>query len=236
MTRRLGDLTWVEVDAAPQPLLLVPVGSCEQHGPHLPLDTDTVIAVAVAGAVADAVSEVSSNAGWPVLVAPPISIGASGEHDGFAGTLSIGANVLEDLAVELCRSADRFAAVVFVNGHGGNSAALRRAVERTVADGRSASLFVCGVPDGDAHAGFTETSLMLHLAPGRVALEVAASGETRPWSEIAEQVRAMGVGSVSPTGVLGDPTGASAEVGAALFAEIVTRAVARIARLLRTPS
>ncbi len=89
--------TWTEVAAAGgHCLLVVPVGSFEQHGPHLPLDTDTRIAVAIAEAVADLPY---------VVVAAPLAYGASGEHAGFAGTLSIGTEVLAEVLVELVRSA-----------------------------------------------------------------------------------------------------------------------------------
>jgi creatinine amidohydrolase len=81
----------------PGALLLVPVGSCEQHGPHLPLGTDTLIAEALAQA---AVERATGS-----VVSPSIAIGASGEHRGFPGTLSIGADALVEVAVELARSA-----------------------------------------------------------------------------------------------------------------------------------
>jgi len=93
-------------------VLAVPVGSTEQHGPHLPLDTDTRVATALALGLAAARPSVT--------VGPALAYGASGEHAGFAGTLSIGSVVLEAVLVELLRSADAFAGVVLVNGHGGN--------------------------------------------------------------------------------------------------------------------
>ena len=208
----LGDLTWPAV-AAVRPVLVVPLGSLEQHGPHLPLDTDTRIATTVA----------ASLAGDGFVVAPAVAFGASGEHAGFAGTLSIGQDALELLVVELVRSADHFAGVVLVNGHGGNGATLRRAVERLHHEGRRVLLVHCGVPGGDAHAGRAETSLLLHLAPGSVRLDRAEPGDARPWRDIAEQVTAGGVGAVSPNGVLGDPTGASADEGERLLAAICER-------------
>jgi creatinine amidohydrolase/Fe(II)-dependent formamide hydrolase-like protein len=108
----LGAAAWPDVEPASH-LLAVPLGSCEQHGPHLPLDTDTRIAVALAEGLAARRPD--------VLVAPAVPYGSSGEHQGFAGTLSIGQDALEHLLVELVRSADGWRGVVLVNGHGGNA-------------------------------------------------------------------------------------------------------------------
>ena len=119
---RLGDATWREVadasgperavDGVKTPIVLIPVGSTEQHGPHLPLATDTWIAEELAGR---AIHQTDG-----LMVGPTISVSASGEHAGFAGTLSIGLEVMTMVVVELVRSADWAAGVVLVNGHGGN--------------------------------------------------------------------------------------------------------------------
>ena len=98
-----------------RPIIAVPVGSCEQHGPHLPLDTDTRIAIALAEGL------VSSFEPGDVLIGPTLTATSSGEHAGFPGTLSIGAEIVEQMIVELVRSADWSAGVVLVNGHGGNA-------------------------------------------------------------------------------------------------------------------
>lgn len=225
---RLGESTWPEMVERAR-VLLVPFGSCEQHGPHLPLDTDTRIAFAVAEGIAGA-----SPAG-SVVVAPAVGIGASGEHAGFPGTLSVGTAVLEEVAVEVVRSADHFDAVVLVNAHGGNSAALRRAVSRLRAESRRVEMVRCSVPGGDSHAGRTETSLLLHLAPGLVRAGLATAGETRPWSEVADRIVEGGVIAVSPNGVLGDPTGASAEEGARLLAAMVTAGLEQLRDLAPSP-
>src|SRR5262249_31065278 len=150
----LAELKWVQVDRMPRRVLLVPVGSVEQHGPHLPLDTDTRIAVAVASGAA-ALRE-------DVVVAPAIAFGSSGEHAGFAGTLSIGAQALSQVLIELGRDAARdWDALLFVNGHGGNASAVSAAVARLVAEGKRCAAFPVSVSSGDAHAGVTETSLLL---------------------------------------------------------------------------
>jgi creatinine amidohydrolase len=220
--------------AGRRPVLVVPLGSVEQHGPHLPLDTDTRIATAVADEVAARLARAGTaadTAGTKVdpVVAPALAYGASGEHAAFPGTLSIGQEALEGVVVELVRSADHFAGVVLVNGHGGNGAALRHAVAQLTEEGRRVLLTHCGVPGGDAHAGRTETSLLLHLEPEVVRSSLAEAGETRPWTEVAAAVRTDGVAAVSPNGVLGDPTGASAEEGAELFSAICDRVACEVA-------
>jgi len=209
----LGPRAWPDV-APEHPLLAVPLGSCEQHGPHLPLDTDTTIALAVASALACRRDD--------VVVAPPLAFGASGEHAGFAGTLSIGLAALELLVVELVRSADHFAGVVLVNGHGGNARAVERAVTTLRGEGRRVLAWWPSVAEGDAHAGRVETSLLLAIAPETVRMDLAAPGCTAPLAAILPALQAGGVAAVSPSGVLGDPTGASAAEGKQLLDDLAT--------------
>jgi creatinine amidohydrolase len=215
--RTLAGSVWPEIPDAP--LLVVPLGSVEQHGPHLPLITDT----AVAGAVAEAAADRLDGA----MLAPALTYGASGEHEDFPGTISIGTEALTGLLVEYGRSACRWAGrVLIVNGHGGNLDALRAAGRVLRAEGRDVAWFPCAVPDGDAHAGRTETSLMLHVEPEWVRSDHAAAGETSPIGTLLPRLRAEGVRAVSPNGVLGDPAGASPGEGADLLNGLVERAVA----------
>lgn len=225
----LADATWL--DAPTGSLVLVPVGSIEQHGPHLPLDTDSVIAEAVAHRCADALAR--HRADEPVVVAPVVTYGASGEHQAFRGTCSIGTEALGMVTVELIRSirtwADR---VVLVNGHGGNVPALRAAVSQLRAEGHAVAWASCATRDtggrGDAHAGFSETSLMMHLRPRAVRLERAEPGNTAPIDALLPRLVVGGVAAVSDNGVLGDPTGASAAKGARLLGTMaadVTRSI-----------
>lgn len=212
---RLADATWPEVDAraaAGPRTLLVPLGATEQHGPHLPLSTDSTIAAALAAAAA---------ARTPgAFVAPVLPYGSSGEHQDFAGTLSIGAEATELVLVELGRSAcETFARLLFVNAHGGNAAPLAAAVERLRFEGRDARAWSPRW-GGDAHAGRTETSSMLAL-DAAVREGPAEAGNTAPLAELIDGLRAGGVGAVSPNGVLGDPSGASAEEGRTLLAAAV---------------
>ena len=201
----LGGMAWTELTA---PVLLVPVGSCEQHGPHLPLHTDTVIATALA-------SELVARRGDCVL-APAISISASGEHQGFPGTLSIGTDAMANVVIELARSATWASGVVFVNGHGGNLAAMERAAAVFRHEARKVLIWWPHLPDGDPHAGHTETSLMLAVAPEQVRIDAAESG---PVPSIADLVQ-HGVKPLSPNGVLGDPTQATVDEGRALLTRL----------------
>jgi mycofactocin system creatininase family protein len=208
-------------------LVLVPVGSTEQHGPHLPLDTDSGIARAVAERAADALPPGPSG---PPLVAPTMVYGASGEHAGFPGTVSIGHEALSSVIVEMVRSLSLWAGrVVFVNGHGGNTRTLDTSIGRLRAEGHDVAWTGCGVLGGDAHAGRTETSVMLHLAPQDVRMNAAVAGDTRPISVLMPDLVAHGVRAVSPSGVLGDPTGASAEEGREAVESMVSATVRRIA-------
>jgi len=215
----LGGAVWPEIPAAP--LLVAPLGSVEQHGHHLPLGTDTAVACAVADAAAGSLDG--------ALLAPALAYGASGEHEGFPGTVSSGTEALTGLLVEYGRSAGRWAGrVLVVNGHGGNLDALRAAVPLLRSEGRHVAWFPCGVAGGDAHAGRTETSLMLHVEPHAVRRERAVAGETTPIGALLPRLRAEGVRGVSPTGVLGDPAGASRTEGEALLTDIARRLVAAV--------
>ncbi|MGE2832497.1 mycofactocin biosynthesis peptidyl-dipeptidase MftE [Mycobacterium sp. SMC-4] len=210
------------------PALIVPVGSTEQHGPHLPLDTDTRIASAVADALTARLRAAGTG---PWQVAPAVSYGASGEHEGFAGTVSIGTAALTELLVEFGRSACRWASrLVFVNGHGGNVAALRDATALLRSEGRDAAWCSCVSRDADAHAGHTETSVLLHIAPAVVSMPDSVRGNVAPLAELMPALRAGGMAAVSPIGVLGDPTTASAEDGSRIFAEMVDACWTRVAR------
>lgn len=209
---RLADLTWTDVDAGDRRLVLIPIGSLEQHGPHLPLATDLLIAEAIATRFAHGRDH--------VLVAPGLAITASGEHADFPGTLSIGTHTMTEVVVELARSADWASGLVLVNGHGGNRSAVDRAVTRLAHEGRPV-LSWWPAHRGDAHAGHTETSLMLAIAADLVRTERAEAGNTTPLEALAGELRRRGVRAVSANGVLGDPRGASATEGEAILTALV---------------
>jgi len=186
------------------------------------LDTDTRIATAVARALGERLD-------W--LVAPAIAYGASGEHQSFDGTISIGTDALTTLLVEYGRSAACWAQrLVFVNGHGGNVSALKSAIGRLRAEGRDAAWCPCASAGGDAHAGHTETSVLLHISPDVVRTDRMLAGNDAPLRELLPSMRRGGVAAVSPIGVLGDPTTATADAGSRIFSEMVDDCVRRIGR------
>lgn len=221
----LGRMSWPDVEDGPEAVLLVPVGSLEQHGPALGMAADALIASRVTH---EAVRHLTGT-GQRLLVAPTIPYGASGEHEDFPGTVSIGTEALRLVLVELARSACHWAeGVVFVNGHGGNVDALVSAVTSLRHEGRAVAWTSCLAKGSDAHAGRTETSLLMALEPASVDPRHLAPGRADPVASLLPELRAEGVRAVSPNGVLGDPTTASAETGRRLHAEMVQGLVAEL--------
>lgn len=218
---------WTALPKAP--LLLIPVGSTEQHGPHLPFCVDTLIAEAVAQRVA---SQLSEQHDLDVIVAPGIAFGASGEHQGFPGTLSIGHEALNIVLIELIRSAAHWAKrVVFINGHGGNVTTMKSVITRMREEGHDVGWVPCALESAtDAHAGFDETSVALALAPTLVNMTQARPGNTQPLQEILPSLMAGGLRPVTETGVLGDPSNATADTGEQLFDELVSSVAAKVLR------
>ncbi len=211
---RLADATWPEVEATKRSrLLVIPLGSTEQHGPHLPFDTDARVAVALVDRLSRARSD--------LVQAPLVPYGASGEHADFGGTLLVGHEVLAQFLVELVRSArGAFKGVVLVSAHGGNADALSLVHRQCTADGDDLLVLTASTPGGDAHAGRTETSIMLAIDPAAVRLHAAQAGATQSLEVLLPRLRAEGVRPVSSNGVLGDPSGASAEEGELLLQSI----------------
>jgi creatinine amidohydrolase len=223
---RLSDLASPDVAerAASGATLAIPLGATEQHGPHLPLSTDTDIAVALCDNLAPARPD--------VLVAPAVPYGSSGEHAGFAGTLSIGQKATELLLTELGRSAtDTFTRILFVSAHGGNAEPLARAVATLTAESRDVTGFQPRWR-GEPHAGRPETALQLALRPTAVRMDRAIPGDLRPIAELLPLLRSGGVRAVTHTGVLGDPTRATVDEGQALLEELSGQLRAHVAAWL----
>jgi mycofactocin precursor peptide peptidase len=171
----LGTLTWPEAEelAADGAVLAVPVGATEQHGPHLPMATDTDVAMALADRLAARRRD--------VIVAPPVGYGSSGEHAGVAGTISIGQDALELMLVELGRSAaETFRHILFLSAHGGNDEAVTRATDRLRAESRDVIAWMPG------HHPALEPAAALGLLPAAdpdissAAVTGPSSSEDRP--------------------------------------------------------
>lgn len=207
------------------PVVIVPLGSWEQHGAHLPSTTDSIIIEHVVNRAAH---------GRDVVVAPVMHITASDEHRGFPGTLSVGTEAMAASLVSVARSAAWARGVLFANGHGGNADALRIASSAMAHEGlRHAVWSLPGYDGSDAHAGHTETSVMLHLSPSEVHLDLAVAGNVSPAGELIDDMRSGGVIAVSGSGVLGDPTTATAAHGGAVVRMWVESLSQRIDTVMR---
>lgn len=195
------------------PLLILPLGAWEQHGPHLPLDTDTIIINRV---VSDVITDQVLST-IDVVVAPTIAITASDEHQGFAGTLSTGTQALKDSVVAICRSASWARGICIVNGHGGNTDALAAITSALQYEKITHSIWsLPSYAGGDMHAGHTETSLLLHIAPEQVRDLTLQSGA--PFTNnIVDAMREHGVQGISENGIIGDATTATASHGIAVL-------------------
>ena len=214
-------------------ILVQPLGAIEQHGPHLPLSTDSVVASAVAEAAVAAVGDELD-----VWLLPTLEYTKSNEHAWSPGTVWLSATtllaVLDDLG--RCLATTPAKRLVFLNGHGGNSALVNVANrELRLRHGLMTFLAHPGVPVDQGgtspaselgmgvHGGCDETSMMLHLAPHLVDMSKA---ERRVPEALAENRYVRFGGRVTfgwlsndfhPDGYIGDPTSADAELGRQLF-------------------
>jgi creatinine amidohydrolase/Fe(II)-dependent formamide hydrolase-like protein len=244
----LGELTWPqarerfrEIDIA-----LLPVGSIEQHGPHLPLNVDSFDADYLARKVAE-------GCGAPrPLVLPLVSYGVSYHHEDFSGTISLDNETLARMAYEIGMSCARngITKLVIINAHGGNAPALHFAAQRI---NRDARIFTC-VDSGessdadiaalaetvnDVHAGEIETSTTLATRPELVALDKARKSVPRFSSRYLDFSSRRSVGwygrtqKISPTGVMGDPTKASREKGEKMWEVMIRNLVEFVEQLKR---
>jgi creatinine amidohydrolase len=200
---------------------VLPIGSFEQHGPFLPLATDTVIAATIAAAI---------SAGYPVLRLPPITISCSHEHAAWAGTVSISATTLAAVVADIADSLHRsgVAKLVLVNGHGGNyvlanvvqeaggDLALFPTLEIWEKSRREAGIVT--MADTDMHAGELETSLLLHAHPDLVR---PGYGSSDHLADDREHLLTLGLAAYTESGVIGRPSLASADKGRDALASLV---------------
>lgn len=247
--RVLGRLTFEEISRlGTRSVLVLPIGSMEQHGPHLPLDTDAILAERLADAITARFGEA-----FDLWQLPPLPLGLSREHAWTAGTLSLSITgmtaFLRELAREIARSLPA-RNLMIVNGHGGNRGLLEVLGYELKDD---FGLNVCALHTGalmspvpavglpEIHAGKDETSLMLALAPDRVRRERIA-GPTRSVSDAEVRTTILDAGvswpwssgdpRIADRGVIGDASGASAEHGRIILDRILDAAGAALQRLL----
>ena len=239
-SRRLGDLRAPDVGrfVTERSIVLQPLGAIEQHGPHLPFNTDLLVAERVAQAAVEQVGDELD-----VWLLPALAYTKSNEHAWSAGTVWLSATTLLAVLDDVGRCVARTGArkLVFLNGHGGNSALVAMANrELRLHHGLSTFLAHPGVPADQGgssppeelgmgvHGGTDETSIMLHLAPELV--DMSAAVRNVPEHLAANRYVRFG-GPVAfgwlsddfgPAGIIGDPTPATAERGKELFEGAVT--------------
>lgn len=222
-------------------VVVIPVGSIEQHGPHLPVDTDIRLPVNTALAAARRRDF--------LIVAPPVSWGLSGNHTGFAGYLTLRPSTFMSLLHDLCTSLidQGFRKIVMIVGHAGNKPAVSLVVNEvmhntgvpvvwinTIGLGRETyQKLRASAPGGDWHAGELETALVMQDRPDLVKLEGTPGRyvnakehfgiSTGPSDIFADGGASIGfdLARSFPDGVAGDPTVATAELGRAVFDAIV---------------
>ena len=247
--RLVGSLTFEEIARLRErSVLLLPIGSIEQHGPHLPLDTDTILAQALAGQITARFGEA-----FDIWQLPPLPLGLSREHAWASGTLSLSITGMTTLLRELAREVVMSLPprnLMIVNGHGGNRGLLEVLMYEFKADFQlnACALHVgaltspmtdAGLPE--IHAGRGETSLMLALAPDRVRCErLAGLGKPLDDAEVRATILDHGVSwpwssgdpRIAQRGVIGDVAGASADHGRAILERLLDAADATLQRLL----
>jgi len=247
---RLADATWTDVRDADLDVAFVPVGSTEQHGPHAPLGTDTLNAVAVAEAGAAAYEEGDATADGngaeatpsAVAVAPPIPVGVAEEHRAFDGTMWVSPDTFRAYVREAAESLTRHGIdrVVFVNGHGGNVEALAEVARRFSRDDAHDGYAVAftwfeavGEHAGDmGHAGPLETALLRATNPDLVRedrVAAASEGAADRWGEWVSGVNLVhDSDEFTENGAVGDPAAGDAARGEALV-ELASDALAELA-------
>jgi creatinine amidohydrolase len=251
--RQIGDLTFPEIAGKlkSSSIVCLPIGAIEQHGAHLPLNTDVVVAKEVTRALIGRLGDA-----FDLWQLPTLAISLSREHDWAPGTLSLSlqgfATLLKETAREIVRALPA-RNLVIVNGHGGNRGILENLLHELHGD---LSLNACVIhpfdlarppSDGaaaDVHGGASETSLMLALAPELVRTDMIASAPPPSPASVAALIFDRGVTwpwrtddpRLARMGIIGDPAAASAEQGRAMVERMVEAARGVFARLLENQS
>jgi creatinine amidohydrolase len=248
-SRSIGDLTFQEVGTALRAtsILCLPMGSMEQHGPHLPLNTDTVLAEALTGRIVERWGET-----YDLWRLPSFAVGLSREHEWAAGTMSLSVSAMTTVLRDLCREIARALParnLLIVNGHGGNRGILEALGHELRADfGLNVGVIHLGammspVPETglpEIHAGEDETSVMLALAPDLVRRERIGDLKTPPDGDTVRNTIlnptttwpwSSGDKRIADLGVIGDAASATAEHGRAIVTRMVKSAEAVLRQL-----
>lgn len=238
----LAELTWEEIAEARAKgfsTVVFACGSTEQHGPHLPLAVDSMIGAALSHEVA----RMLGNA----LVAPVVGVGCSDHHMGFAGSLTLREETFKAIVVDYCSSLAHhgFREICILPSHGGNF----RPVTEVLVEAQAASgdavvvaytdllgyvdswrdvIAACGGPADHVggHADIAEASMVLALAPELVREDRACPGYVGDLEAALPRIWESGFAAITPNGILGDPTGMSAELGHSLLAGVSERVAA----------
>ena len=248
----MEELTWPEAEALraqTDTVGLIPTGALEQHGPHLPLGTDFMVAEALARAVAEKLPVT-------VVVTPTLRSGLSDHHLAFPGTVSLSQDTFRGWVDAHIAGLERIGIerVAVFSGHGGNFAFIGElAAEHTSRPGptrviayddlfgfvrvmdEAARAHGLEAPETDVHAGALETSVGLALFGGLVGDHDGVEGYTAAEPGWMERIWADGIAALSSTGVLGDPSGATAAAGQAIFDALADELAGWIAREFDIP-
>jgi creatinine amidohydrolase len=220
----LTTATSADVRDAAAEIAVLPVGSFEQHGSHLPLITDTAVACVIGRAVSEAYS---------LFLLPPITISCSHEHADFAGTVSISASTLTQMIEDILTSLDAqgIRRLILISGHGGNYVLSNIAQQTNLVEPRvllfptgrdwdtarrAAGLTTTG--HEDMHGGEGETSILLHYQPSYVRAEWESADHQ---ADDRADLLMLGMAGYTKTGIIGRPSLASAAKGEALVRELV---------------
>jgi creatinine amidohydrolase len=248
---RYNRLSWPDMNdaIAAQKLVILPTGSTEQHGKHLPIDVDVFLCETVC-------LEVGKRAPDQVLVLPPVSYGLNLHHIDLPGTIHIEPEVFIAFCLNITKSVayHGFQKILIVNGHGSNTPLIDLVARKTVLQTKSlcfATNYFSFASEAfeklretkvKAHADEFETSLYLHLAADRVRMDLAVEDNDRMGNYLSSDstsnypVRFSDFwGRWTKTGVHGDPTKATAEKGKILFEAAVSRMVELVSELRAWP-
>lgn len=215
----LRELSWADFQERDPTVAVLPVSSTENHGPHLPLGTDSIFANNVAREACERTDE---------LLLPSLEFGVAEHHRKFPGTLYVSADTLRDVVYETLHSLTEHGIekAVIINGHGGNTGALNQVCGRLARDG---DMFVVhwiwtdGFPGEEDHAGKNETSFVMHLRPNLVGDLVEGADE---WGNpVNGTLTAQYTHEFAENGIVGDPKAASEEHGEEFFEACLDHAV-----------